>query len=75
MRLRLLRLAEMLGVARENIYCAGDNENDLPMLRVAAEAFAPNNAIGSVLACSTVVCHCGEGAIADIIEILDKRYN
>ena len=34
------RLAQMLGIARENIYCVGDNQNDIPMMALSAVPFA-----------------------------------
>ena len=40
----LARLAEMLGVARENVAAAGDSCNDLPMLAYAGAAVAMRNA-------------------------------
>ena len=68
-------LAEMLGVKREHIYCVGDNQNDIPMLAVSAQGFAPANCAKAVRDWgATVVCDCEDGAIADVIEILDKRY-
>ncbi len=71
----VLRLAEQLGVKREDIYCAGDHKNDIPMLAVAAEGFAPANCVPEVAASgATVLCHCRDGVIADIVELLDKRY-
>lgn len=71
----VLRLAELLGVARKDIYCVGDHLNDIPMLDVAAIGFAPKNSVPEVLSCGAqIVCHCRDGAIADVIDILDKRY-
>lgn len=71
----VLRLAALLDVPRENIYCVGDHLNDIPMLDVAAIGFAPENSVPEVLSCGAqIVCHCRDGAIADIIDILDKRY-
>ena len=71
----VLRLAERLGIARENVYCAGDEANDISMLRAAAEGFAPSNCTEPVRNCgATIVGDCSGGAIADIIEILDRRY-
>lgn len=71
----VLRLAELLGVARKDIYCAGDHLNDIPMFDVAAIGFAPENSVPEVLQSGAqIVCHCKDGAIADIIDILDKRY-
>lgn len=71
----ILRLAERLGVKREDLYCVGDHANDLPMLAVAAEPFAPANAIDAVLRSGAhIVCHCRDGAIADVIACLDEKY-
>lgn len=44
----LRRLAEYMGMGQENIFCVGDNHNDLPLLRAAARAFAPRDAIANV---------------------------
>ena len=69
------RLAELLGVARGDIYCIGDHKNDLPMLAVSAVPFAPANAIPEVLASGArIVSHCSDGAVADVVEYLDKIY-
>ena len=69
------RLAERLGISMEHVYCVGDEANDLSMLRAAAEGFAPANCNTVVRESgATIVCHCAEGALADVIAILDKRY-
>lgn len=71
----VLKLAELLGVARKDIYCIGDHSNDIPMLAVSAIGFAPENAIDEVKnAGAYLVGHCKDGAIADVIEVLDQRY-
>ena len=72
----VLRLAEMLGVAREDIYCIGDHGNDISMAQVSALRFAPANAIEEMRALPgiRIVSHCAEGAVADVIEELDRRY-
>lgn len=71
----VLRVAGMLGVDQKDLYCVGDNQNDLPMLAVAAQGFAPANCAPTVRAWgATVVGPCEEGAIADVIEILDGKY-
>lgn len=58
----------------ERLYCAGDQANDLPMLQAADRAFVPSNSIPEVLASgATVVGHCVDGAVADMIEILDRE--
>ena len=70
------KLAELCGVEAGNIYCVGDHANDLSMLHAAAQGFAPANAIDQVRADSrvTLVGHCQDGAIADVVEVLRTRY-
>ncbi len=69
------RLAQLLKVEPQNLYCVGDNQNDIPMLEVSAIPFAPANCAREVRDCgATIVSACDQGAIADIIERLDKRY-
>ena len=71
----VLRLADRLGVARQDIYCMGDEGNDLPMLAVAAQGFAPANCNPALRrAGATVVSHAREDAVADVVAILDKKY-
>lgn len=71
----VLRLAQLLGIQREHIYCAGDNQNDIPMLAVSAIPFAPANCAQSVKDFGArVLCHCDDGLMGDIIEILDTIY-
>ena len=71
----VLRLAERLGIQREHIYCVGDNQNDIPMLAVSAIPFAPANCAQSVKDFGArVLCHCDEGVLGDIVEILDTIY-
>ena len=67
------RLAKRLGV--RHVFCAGDEANDIPMLTLAEEGFAPENCIPEVRACgATIVRHAREGAIGDVVELLDKRF-
>lgn len=71
----VLRLAQYLGVDRAHIYCVGDNENDIPMLAISAIPFAPSNCARIVKDWGPrLVRSCDESCIAEIIEILDKRY-
>lgn len=55
------------------LVCAGDHMNDLSMLRAADRAFCPSNAVDAVKAEATVVGHCQDGAIADMIAVLEKE--
>ena len=67
------RLKERLGC--HLLVCAGDHMNDLSMLRAADRAFCPSNAVDAVRAEAFVVGHCADGAIADMIDVLDKELN
>lgn len=64
-------LKELTGC--HTLVCVGDHANDIPMLRAADRAFAPANAIEAVRTAGdvTVVCHCLEGAVADVVERLE----
>lgn len=69
------RLAARLGISMAHVYCAGDEANDLSMLGAAAEGFAPANCAAVVRESgATVVSDAAHDALADIVEILDKRY-
>ena len=69
-------LARRLGIDAQHIYCVGDNQNDIPMLAVSAIPFAPANCAQEVKDWgATVLCHCDEGVIGDIVDILDRRYS
>ena len=69
------RLAERLGISMEHVYCVGDESNDISMLTVAAEGFAPANCTEAVRACgATIVADAEHDALAEIIAILDQRY-
>ena len=71
----VLRLAELLGVRREDIYCAGDNENDLSMLRAAAVSFTPEHSTPIAMeTAGVIVCDCDEGALADVVAYLEQKY-
>ena len=70
------RLAARLGISMERVYCAGDEANDISMLRIAAEGFAPANCSQAVRDCgATIVGHARDCAVAEMIEILDRRYS
>ena len=72
----VLRLAELLGVKRDDLYCIGDHGNDVSMAEVSAIRFCPANSIAEMreLPDMHVVSHCADGAIADVIEALDRIY-
>ena len=73
----LLRLAAMLGVARCGVCAVGDHCNDLPMLRAAAHAFAPENAVAEVRALPgvQVVRAARDHALQDVVARLDRLFS
>lgn len=71
----VLRLAEYLGVERKDVYCVGDNQNDIPMLAISAIPFAPSNCAQEVKDWGArILCSCEEGCVAQIVDILDGIY-
>lgn len=71
----VLELATRLGVLRENIYCVGDNQNDIPMLAISAIPFAPANCAEEVKNWGAkLLPACRDGAVAALVEILDEKY-
>lgn len=69
------KVAELLGISRENLYCIGDNLNDLPMLALSAIPFAPENCTQGVKDWGArILPHCDDHTVARAIEILDTIY-
>ena len=69
------KAADLLGIARENLYCMGDNQNDIPMLALSAIPFAPSNCAREVRDWGArVLGSCDEHAVAQAIQILDAVY-
>lgn len=69
------RVARLLGVTPDHIYCVGDNQNDIPMLELSAIPFAPANCSQEVKDWGArILCHCNDGVIGDIVDILDQLY-
>lgn len=71
---RGVRLAmEMTGMAHKTLVCIGDFYNDAPMLRIADIAACPSNAPDDIKAlCRIITCDNNAGALADLIDILEK---
>ena len=70
------RLAQLLHIAPQNIYCVGDHANDLGMLAVSAIPFAPANAIECVRQVPGIhiLPDARNGTIAALIRQLDEGY-
>ena len=61
----LMMLADRLGIPRENTFAIGDNENDLPMLQMAAHSIAMGNSREDIKACCDyVTSNCDEDGFA-----------
>ena len=68
-------LVRRLGLDPKKVYCVGDNQNDIPMLARSAIPFAPVNCAQEVKDWGAkLLCHCDDGVIGDIVEILDGIY-
>ena len=65
----LLRLADLLGVAREDTIAIGDNWNDFPMIEAAGLGVAVANAVEDMKPRCDYVCEasCDGNAVAEVI--------
>ncbi len=67
------KIAERLEIRPEHVYCVGDNQNDISMLEQSAIPFAPANCAQEVKDWGArILCHCDDGVVGDIVEILDQ---
>lgn len=67
----VLKLAEILGINKENTAAIGDYFNDYEMLKqVGLPACCGQAPEGMKKIAKLVTCHCNEGAVADLIEYL-----
>ena len=56
------------------LWCIGDFYNDTEMLLGADVAVCPENAVDDIKQiCSLHVCHCKDGALADMIDEIERR--
>lgn len=71
----VLKLAEMLGIEKENTAAIGDYFNDYEMLKqVGFPACCGQAPKGMKEIAKLVTCHCNNGAVADLIEYLIKNF-
>ena len=69
------KVADLLGICPDHVYCIGDNQNDIPMLALSAIPFAPENCADQVKEWGArILRHCDDHAVAHAIEILDGIY-
>lgn len=65
-------LKKMLG--EYTTYCCGDFENDEDMLKKADFAVVPCSGMDKIVAMADIVtCHCREGTIAYLVDLLDRK--
>ena len=69
-----LEMARLCGKSPDHLYCVGDQQNDIPMLKAARQGFCPSNAVPAVQAVAQAVGHCRDGAVGQVIDILDALY-
>ena len=68
------RLADFLDILPEHVVCIGDGWNDIPMLRAAGRAFAPETALPEVLALPGVTkLGAPDRCIRDVINRLEAE--
>lgn len=68
------RLADFLDILPEHVVCIGDGWNDIPMLRAAGRAFAPETALPEVLALPNVTkLGAPDRCIRDVINRLEAE--
>ena len=71
----VLKLAELLGIDKNNIAAIGDYYNDLDMLKTVSHPACPKQAPEDIQKlCEYVACHCNDGAVADFINYIYKTY-
>lgn len=69
------RLAERLDISMEHVYCAGNGEDDISMLKVAKQGFIPYNCSQEVQDCgASEAGSAGQGLMKNIIARLENRY-
>lgn len=69
----LTNLAARLGIDMKNTVAVGDFFNDEPMFKVAGRVFLPENAAEELKHYGKVVCNHKQGALGDVIKILDEE--
>ena len=70
----VLKLAELYGIDKKDVYVIGDGDNDVDMLSLI-ESFCPENGTEKAKkAASHIVRSNDEGAVINVIEILTERY-
>ena len=68
------KLKEYLNLSDGVLYAIGDYYNDMDLILTADIGVCPQNAVDEIKSAATIITKsCDEGAIADLIEIIDKN--
>lgn len=71
----LYRLADILAVPHNRVFAVGDGSNDVDMLTDAFLSFVPESADEKAKQAGDVfVCSNDDGAVAEVIEIIESRF-
>lgn len=71
----LRKAAALAGFPMKNVYAIGDYYNDAELLQAAGVAVVPENAPDDLKArADLVVGHCYQGAVADLVEEIERRH-
>ena len=69
----LRKLARVMGVDIQNTYAIGDFYNDIDMLKAAGTSVAVGDGAKEIIdMCDMVVGPCAQGAVADLIEYIER---
>lgn len=72
----VLKLAELLGIEKSHTGAIGDYFNDFDMLKSVGVPACCGQAPKELKDISEfVACHCNNGAVADFLEYIEKKYN
>ncbi len=71
----VLKLADILGIDRENTAAIGDYYNDIDMLKTVRHPACCKQSPEEIhRICEYSACHCNDGAVADFINYIYKTY-
>lgn len=71
----LIQLCAHLGIPRERSFAIGDYNNDSELLRAAGFSAVPQNGQDELKEIADItVCHCNDGAVADLIEYIEQHF-
>lgn len=71
---RVREVVEQRTGTKRTLYCVGNYENDMDLLKMGDHACCPADSLQSVIdMCDVVLCNCNECSIADLISRIEKE--